>query len=79
VAGHAVAAVTRWGLRALGLERIELPHSVENQASCRGRGQVRYLLEGVQRLGFRDDAGKRWDSHLHAGLAGDRGPFLVVS
>jgi hypothetical protein len=52
---------------------------VENQASCRGRGQVRYLLEGVQRLGFRDDAGKRWDSHLHAGLAGDRGPFLVVS
>ena len=63
--------------------------SVSNASSCRTPWRTRppagvaarcgYLLEGVQRLGFRDDAGKRWDSHLHAGLAGDRGPILVVS
>jgi RimJ/RimL family protein N-acetyltransferase len=78
-AGHALAAITRWGFQGLGLERIELPHSVANPASCRVAGKCGYLLEGVQRLGFRDDFGKRWDSHLHARLAGDPGPFLVVS
>ncbi len=72
VASHALVAATRWAFGTVLLERLELPHAVANPPSCRVAQKAGYLLEGVQRLGFRDDLGRRWDSHLHARLAEDR-------
>jgi RimJ/RimL family protein N-acetyltransferase len=74
VARHALLAATRWAFDTLGLERLELPHAVANPASCRVGTKAGYRLEGVQRLGYRDDAGKRWDGHLHARLVDDPDP-----
>src|SRR5262245_7945165 len=72
VASHALTAATSWAFGTLRLERLELPHAVANPASCRVALKTGYRLEGVLRLGFRDDHGRRWDSHLHARLADDR-------
>ncbi len=71
VASAALRAVTRWAYDDLRLERLELPHAVANPASCRVAEKAGYLLEGLQREGYRDDTGRRWDSHLHARLAHD--------
>ena len=74
VAGNALTAATRWAFETLGLERLDLPHAVANPASCRVAEKAGYLLEGLQRGGFRDDAGRRWDSHLHGRLVNDPAP-----
>ncbi len=74
VAWYALMAASRWAFHALGLERLELVHAVANPASCRVAEKAGYLLEGVSRRGFRDDVGRRWDSHLHARLADDAEP-----
>src|SRR4051794_10106292 len=58
VASHALVAVTRWAFDDLGLERLELPHAIANPASCRVARRAGYQLEGVQRLGYRDDSGQ---------------------
>lgn len=71
VATAAVAAVTRWAFAALGVERIELPHAVDNEASCRVASKCGFPAEGVLRGAFRADDGSRHDEHLHARLAGD--------
>lgn len=71
VATTAVRAATAWAFDALGLERIELVHAVDNPASCRVAEHAGYRLEGVKRAGYRDDAGRRWDCHLHARLVTD--------
>jgi RimJ/RimL family protein N-acetyltransferase len=68
VASYALVAATRWAFAALNLERLELPHAVANPASCRVAQKTGYRQEGLLRLGFRDDLGRRWDSHLHAHL-----------
>lgn len=74
VAVQALVAATRWAFDTLGLERLELPHAVANPASCRVAQKAGYLLEGLQRLGYRDQCGRRWDSHLHARLISDPDP-----
>jgi RimJ/RimL family protein N-acetyltransferase len=74
VAGNGVLAATLWAFDTLNLERLELPHAVANPASCRVAQKAGYLFEGLQRQGFRDDSGRRWDSHIHARLADDPGP-----
>jgi RimJ/RimL family protein N-acetyltransferase len=74
VATSALVAATRWAAGALGLERLELLHAVANPGSCRVAERAGYRLEGVCRKGFRDDEGRRWDSHLHARLADDPEP-----
>ena len=71
VATDGVGAVTRWAFGGLGIERVELPHAVANTASCRVAEKSGFPLEGVMRAEFRDEQGKRWDSHLHARLASD--------
>jgi RimJ/RimL family protein N-acetyltransferase len=71
VATYALRSATRWAFDTLHLERLELMHAVANPASCRVAQKAGYLLEGVQRQGFRDDSGQRWDSHLHSRLAYD--------
>lgn len=78
VASHALAAATQWGFQSLGLERLDLPHAVENPASCRVAEKCGFRFEGLLRKGFRDDYGQRWDSHLHGRLATDTGPFLLA-
>jgi RimJ/RimL family protein N-acetyltransferase len=71
VATAAVGAVTRWAFGALGIERIELPHGVGNDASCRVALRCGYPAEGVLRGAWRDGDGRRHDEHLHARLASD--------
>jgi RimJ/RimL family protein N-acetyltransferase len=71
VATAAVGAVTRWAFGALGLERIELPHAIDNAASCRVAEKCGYPAEGVLRGAYRTDDGSRHDEHLHARLATD--------
>jgi RimJ/RimL family protein N-acetyltransferase len=74
VATAGVGAVTRWAFGALGVERIELPHAVDNLASCRVAEKCGYLPEGVLRGAFRKPDGRRDDEHLHARLASDPDP-----
>lgn len=71
VASSALGAVSRWAFGAIGIERIELPHAVENPASCRVADKVGYALEGLLRKSFRAEDGSRHDEHLHARLATD--------
>ena len=70
VASRAVAALARWSFADLGLERIELKHSVENPASCAVASRTGFSPEGtLRRALFHDDG---WhDLHLHARLATD--------
>ena len=46
VATAGVGAVTRWAFGALGIERIALPHAVDNVASCRVAEKCGYLARG---------------------------------
>ena len=74
VATTAVGSVTGWAFGALGIERIELPHAVDNAASCRVAQKCGYLVEGTLRGGYRDEQGGRHDEHLHARLSTDPSP-----
>jgi RimJ/RimL family protein N-acetyltransferase len=71
VATTALGAATRWAFGSLGLERIELPHALDNVASCRVAEKCGYRFEGVLRGAYREHDGSRTDEHLHARLAGD--------
>jgi RimJ/RimL family protein N-acetyltransferase len=64
-ATSAVIAMTRFAFDVLELERLSLPHSVANAVSCRVAEKAGYRLEGTEVGGYRDDDGRRWDSHLH--------------
>jgi RimJ/RimL family protein N-acetyltransferase len=69
VAPRALAGLTSWALDDLGLHRIELGHSVANQASCRVAAKAGYRLEGTLRSALLHADG--WhDMHLHATVAG---------
>ncbi len=74
VATQALGAATAWAFDRLGLERLLLPHSVGNPASCVVAKRCGFVLEGVARAGYRDPDGTRWDEHLHARLAADPAP-----
>jgi RimJ/RimL family protein N-acetyltransferase len=67
-ATSAVQAMTSFAFEVLGLERLRLPHAVANAASCRVADKAGYVYEGTERGGYRDPAGVRWDSHVHARL-----------
>lgn len=70
VAARAAAAVTRWGHEVLGVHRILLQHSVDNEASCAVARRVGYLVEGTARQqGLHLDG--RHDMHQHAHLITD--------
>jgi [ribosomal protein S5]-alanine N-acetyltransferase len=73
VASRALPAVSDWALDDLGVHRIELVHSVANQASCQVANKAGYLLEGTMRSASLHSDG--WhDMHLHARTAGQAGP-----
>lgn len=66
VAGRALTAMTEWCF-ALGLHRVELGHSVLNEASCRVAVKNGFELEGTRRSALLHPDG--WhDMHLHARL-----------
>lgn len=69
VAPRALRTGTAWALDDLGLHRLELGHSVANEASCRVAQKAGYQLEGTLRAALLHADG--WhDMHLHARVAG---------
>jgi ribosomal-protein-alanine N-acetyltransferase len=73
VAARALRAVSDWVLGNVGLHRIELNHSVANQASCRVAAKAGYAYEGTRRQQALHLDG--WhDMHLHALLEPMIGP-----
>jgi len=69
VAPRALGEMTAWGF-ALGLHRIELEHSVANDASCRVALKAGYALESTKRSQALHADG--WhDIHLHVRIATD--------
>ncbi|HUR74883.1 MAG TPA: GNAT family N-acetyltransferase [Sporichthya sp.] len=67
VATRALSVLSSWALDELGLHRLELEHSVRNQASCRVAVRAGFELEGTRRAAQRHDDG--WhDMHVHARL-----------
>jgi ribosomal-protein-alanine N-acetyltransferase len=71
VASAAAREVARWALEDLGLHRLSIHHSVQNDASCKVAERARFPLEATMRSALLHDDG--WhDMHVHARLA-DRG------
>jgi len=65
VAPRAVTALTHWAFESIGFHRIELTHSVHNEASCRVAAKTGFALEGTKRSSLLHLDG--WhDMHLHA-------------
>ncbi|MFC9238989.1 GNAT family N-acetyltransferase [Streptomyces decoyicus] len=70
VAPRAVATVSAWALDEAGFHRLELAHSVNNEASCRVATKSGFVLEGTLRSARLQQDG-RHDTHLHARVRGD--------
>lgn len=70
MAPRAVSALTHWAFDEIGFERLELAHSVLNEASCRVAAKTGFALEGTRRHSHLHADG--WhDMHLHARLRDD--------
>lgn len=74
VGRRAVAAASGYGFGALGLNRIELFHAVDNPPSCRVALGAGFALEGVAREAYRYGDGLLHDDHMHARLRSDPPP-----
>jgi RimJ/RimL family protein N-acetyltransferase len=74
VARQMVDAVTRWAFESRGLMRVQLEHSIRNEASCRVAVVAGFVLEGTARSAYAvpgtDD---RDDAHIHGRLPSDPG------
>lgn len=74
VARQMVDAVTRWAFESRDLMRVQLEHSVHNEASCRVAAVTGFVLEGTARSAYAvPDSGDREDCHIHGRLPGDPG------
>jgi RimJ/RimL family protein N-acetyltransferase len=71
VASSAVDAVRGFAFGALGLERLELYHAVENEGSCAVARRAGFRHEGTHRSSYRYGDGLLHDEHSHARLATD--------
>ncbi|MEV0321260.1 GNAT family N-acetyltransferase [Streptomyces sp. NPDC050658] len=70
IAPRALAALTRWAFDEVGLHRLELTHSVANEASCRVALKTGFEPEGTKRSAVLHADG--WhDMHLHALVRAD--------
>ncbi|MGY1690230.1 GNAT family N-acetyltransferase [Geodermatophilus sp. SYSU D01105] len=76
VAPVAVDAACRWAFPALGIDRVELCHAVENAASARVAEKAGFSLEGRLRRSYRYGDGVEHDELLWARLSGDPPPAL---
>ncbi|MFB6713346.1 MULTISPECIES: GNAT family N-acetyltransferase [unclassified Streptomyces] len=73
IAPRALSTLTRWSFDEIGFERLELHHSVLNEASCRVAAKAGFALEGTRRRGHLHADG--WhDMHVHARIRGDGAP-----
>lgn len=74
VAPRAVSALARWAFEEIGFHRLELNHSVANQASCRVALKAGFAAEGIKRSAHLHADG--WhDMHLHARIKEDEHPL----
>ncbi len=70
VAPRSLVALAAWALDETGFHRLELAHSVANDASCRVATKSGFALEGTRRGAHLQLDG--WhDMHLHARVQGD--------
>jgi len=69
VSTAAVSAVAEYGVKTLGLRRIELYHGLTNEASCRVAARCGFELEGTLRSSYIYGDGARHDEHVHAFIA----------
>ncbi|GAA3877322.1 GNAT family N-acetyltransferase [Streptomyces sp. NPDC003328] len=68
VAPRGVTALVHWAF-GVGFHRLELTHSVRNEASCRVATKTGFALEGTKRSALLHPDG--WhDMHLHARVEG---------
>ena len=74
----ALDAVTVWSFAEFGLIRLELAHSVGNDASCRVAVAAGFAAEGMLRSSHVDGDGVRRDEHIHGRLVGDPAPDFGV-
>jgi [ribosomal protein S5]-alanine N-acetyltransferase len=75
IAARATCALADWSFDELGLHRLGLEHSTQNQASCAVAERAGLVYEGTLREAALHPDG--WhDMHLHARLAGDPRPVL---
>jgi len=74
VATSVVDAVCRWAFDTLPVDRIELCHAVENEASGRVAEKAGFQREGRLRRSFRYGDGVKHDELLWARLADDDVP-----
>jgi [ribosomal protein S5]-alanine N-acetyltransferase len=65
IAVQAVVTMSSWALHDLGLQRLELAHSVRNSPSCRVAVKAGYEQEGTLKSALRHADGYH-DMHLHA-------------
>ncbi|MCZ2822893.1 MULTISPECIES: GNAT family N-acetyltransferase [unclassified Modestobacter] len=76
VAVRAVDAACRWGFATLELDRVELFHAVENEASGRVAARAGFTCEGRLRRSFRYGDGVKHDELLWSRLSDDPPPAL---
>jgi RimJ/RimL family protein N-acetyltransferase len=76
VAARAVDAACRWAFATIPLERVELCHAVENEASGRVAEKAGFRLEGRLRRSYRYGDGARHDELIWSRLADDPAPDL---
>ena len=76
IAARAVDAACRWAFATLALERVELCHAVENEASGRVAEKAGFRLEGRLRRSYRYGDGIRHDELIWSRLADDPAPDL---
>ena len=72
VGTEATRALAAWAFETLGLERLEIVHSVENRASCPVALRAGFRVEGIERHLQRHADGFH-DMCLHARISGDNG------
>ena len=67
---RSIVALAKWSFEDMTFNRLELEHSVENDASCRVAHKAGFQTEGVRRRSARHVDG--WhDMHVHSLLRGD--------
>ena len=74
VARQMVDVVTQWAFESRGLMRVQLEHSIHNQASCRVAQAAGFVLEGTARSAYAvPGSEEREDCHIHGRLPSDPG------
>ena len=74
VAATAVDAACRWAFASLPVDRVELCHAVENEASGRVAEKAGFTLEGRLRRSYRYGDGVKHDELLWSRLSDDPAP-----